>query len=56
MFALVEGVYDRQITCVSLLDKVCEEQCGVANDAGSPRLLMLTALEDQPIIHVALRV
>lgn len=48
-------VYERD-NPVSLLDKVGEEQRGIADDAGSSRLLMLTALEGQPIIHVALRV
>lgn len=40
---------------LSLLYKVGEEERGVADDASSPRLLMLTALQDKPIIHVALR-
>lgn len=40
----------------SLLDKVGEEERGVADDAGSPRLLMLTALHGEPVVHVALRV
>lgn len=39
-----------------LLDEVGEEQRGVADDAGSARLLMLTALQGQPIVRVALRV
>lgn len=41
---------------VSLLDEVGEEECGVADDASSARLLVLTALQDEPIIHVTLRV
>lgn len=40
---------------MSLLDKVGKEERGVADDASSPRLLMLTALQDKPIVHVALR-
>lgn len=39
----------------SLLYKVGKEERGVADDASSPRLLMLTALQDEPIIHVTLR-
>lgn len=38
-----------------LLDEVGEEDRGVADDASGPRLLMLTALQDESIIHVALR-
>lgn len=40
---------------LSLLDEVGKEDRGVADDARSPRLLVLTALEDEPVIHVALR-
>lgn len=43
------------ISDLSLLDEVGEEECGVADDASSARLLMLTALQDEPIIHVTLR-
>lgn len=43
------------IGALSLLDKVGEEECGVADDASSPRLLMLTALQDESVIHVTLR-
>lgn len=38
-----------------ILDEVAEEEGSVANDACSSRLLVLTALQDQPVIHVALR-
>lgn len=41
---------------MSLPDKVGKEEGGVADDASSPGLLMLTALQDKPIVHVALRV
>lgn len=37
-----------------LLDEVGEEERGVADDASSPRLFMLTALQGKPIVHVAL--
>ncbi len=40
---------------LALLDKVGEEERGVADDASGPGLLMLTALQDKPIVHVALR-
>lgn len=38
-----------------LLDEVGEEEGSVADDSGSSRLLMLTALQGEPIVHVALR-
>lgn len=43
-----------KVLVMSLLGKVGEEERGVADDASSPRLLMLTALQDKPIVHVAL--
>lgn len=46
---------DKSVTPLPLLDKVGEEERGVADDASSPRLLMLTALQDKPVVHVALR-
>lgn len=41
---------------LSLLNEVGEEDGAVADNASSPRLLMLTALQDKPIVHVALGV
>lgn len=35
-------------------DESAEESRGVADDASSARLLMLTALQGQPVIHVTL--
>lgn len=38
-----------------LLDKVGEEEGGVADDPSSAGLLVLAALRDEAIIHVTLR-
>lgn len=41
--------------CRSLLDEVGEEERGVADDACGSGLLVLTKLQGQPVIRVALR-
>lgn len=51
----VEFLLEAKRTLLELLDEVGKEERGVTDDACSPRLLMLTALEDEPVIHVALR-
>lgn len=38
-----------------LLDKVGEEEGGVADDPSSAGLLVLAALQDEAVIHVTLR-
>lgn len=38
-----------------LLDEVGEEESGVTDDASSPGLFMLTALQGETVVHVALR-
>lgn len=39
----------------SLLDEVLEQEGGVADDACGPGLFVLTALQDQSIVHVTFR-
>ena len=40
--------------CVSPPDEAAEEAGGVADDAGGTGLLVLTPLQGQPVVHVAL--
>lgn len=38
-----------------LPDELCEEVGGITNDASRPGLLVLTELQSQPVIHMALK-